>query len=298
MAVIGAGLVGVSLAYELACLGASVTVIDAGHPGRATDAGAGILSPVTSMETEERAVAVPAPGRRPLPGPAAADGSPTASDVAGTGYGRCGMLSVGLRPSRGRVVRPLRRAGAPPGARVRSPRSRRRRPARSSRRSARCTACCTRRVRPGSTAGAWLPPAPPGRGGARRSRRCPVLRTASGAGGVASGAGVHAASRPYRSRGIRTCSATRWPSPVAPGPRQPASGSAQGCPSVPLGGRSCISASARRRASWPIVQPLLTHYLVPWPGGRVACGGTFEAVAGFSVGVTAAGVSTSSCASA
>ncbi len=41
---------------------------------------------------------------------------------------------------------------------------------------------------------------------------------------------------------------------------------------------------------WPIVQPLLTHYLVPWPGGRVACGGTFEAAAGFSVSVTAAGL--------
>jgi D-amino-acid dehydrogenase len=41
---------------------------------------------------------------------------------------------------------------------------------------------------------------------------------------------------------------------------------------------------------WPIVQPLLTHYLVPWPGGRVACGGTFEAGAGFSVRVTAAGL--------
>ena len=41
---------------------------------------------------------------------------------------------------------------------------------------------------------------------------------------------------------------------------------------------------------WPIVQPLLTHYLVPWPGGRVACGGTFETGAGFSVSVTAAGL--------
>jgi D-amino-acid dehydrogenase len=40
---------------------------------------------------------------------------------------------------------------------------------------------------------------------------------------------------------------------------------------------------------WPIVQPLLTHYLVPWPGGRVACGGTFE-LAGFSLSVTAAGL--------
>ena len=42
--------------------------------------------------------------------------------------------------------------------------------------------------------------------------------------------------------------------------------------------------------SWPIAQPLLTHYIVPWPGGRVACGGTFEADAGFSVGVTASGL--------
>lgn len=41
---------------------------------------------------------------------------------------------------------------------------------------------------------------------------------------------------------------------------------------------------------WPIAQPLLTHYLVPWPGGRVACGGTFETGAGYSVRVTAAGL--------
>jgi D-amino-acid dehydrogenase len=41
---------------------------------------------------------------------------------------------------------------------------------------------------------------------------------------------------------------------------------------------------------WPIIQPLLTHYLVPWPGGRVACGGTFEVGAGFDATVTAAGL--------
>jgi D-amino-acid dehydrogenase len=42
--------------------------------------------------------------------------------------------------------------------------------------------------------------------------------------------------------------------------------------------------------SWPIAQPLLTHYLVPWPSGRVACGGTFEVGAGFDATVTAAGL--------
>src|SRR5580658_3638145 len=98
VAVIGAGLVGVSLAYELACLGASVTVIDASHPGRATDAGAGILSPVTSMETDEALwlFARQAGAHYPaLLQRMAADGV----DVAGTGYGRCGLLSLGLRPT-------------------------------------------------------------------------------------------------------------------------------------------------------------------------------------------------------
>ena len=96
VAVVGAGLVGVSLAYELACLGASVTVIDAGHPGRATDAGAGILSPVTSHEADDElwpflrqaGAHYPALLQR-----IEADGAAT----AGTGYGRCGILSIGLR---------------------------------------------------------------------------------------------------------------------------------------------------------------------------------------------------------
>jgi D-amino-acid dehydrogenase len=41
---------------------------------------------------------------------------------------------------------------------------------------------------------------------------------------------------------------------------------------------------------WPIVQPIFSHYLVPWPGGRVACGGTLEADAGFDTSPTAGGV--------
>jgi len=96
VAVVGAGLVGLSLADELACLGASVTVIDAGHPGRATDAGAGILSPVTAMEAEgtlwpflrQAGAHYPALLQRMV-----SDGVV----VAGTGYGRCGILSIGLR---------------------------------------------------------------------------------------------------------------------------------------------------------------------------------------------------------
>ncbi len=43
-------------------------------------------------------------------------------------------------------------------------------------------------------------------------------------------------------------------------------------------------------ASWPIVQPVMSHYLVPWPGGRIACGGTLEARAGFDTRPTAGGI--------
>ena len=97
VAVLGAGLVGLALAYELSCLGATVTVIDAGHPGRATDAGAGILSPVTSAETD--AALWPFLRQAGTHYPAllarlAADGA----DVSAAGYGACGILSVGLRP--------------------------------------------------------------------------------------------------------------------------------------------------------------------------------------------------------
>lgn len=45
--VVGGGLVGAACAFELAGEGARVALCDAHHPGRATDAGAGILSPET-----------------------------------------------------------------------------------------------------------------------------------------------------------------------------------------------------------------------------------------------------------
>jgi D-amino-acid dehydrogenase len=42
--------------------------------------------------------------------------------------------------------------------------------------------------------------------------------------------------------------------------------------------------------AWSIVQPVLGFYLVPWPDGRVACGGTMEAGAGYDCRPTADGV--------
>ena len=65
-----------------------------------------------------------------------------------------------------------------------------------------------------------------------------------------------------------------------------------GCPlpMFPTKGQIVHLGTTPDSGGWTIVQPLLTHYLVPWPGGRVACGGTFEPGAGFSASVTAAGL--------
>jgi glycine/D-amino acid oxidase-like deaminating enzyme len=98
VAVAGGGLVGLSLAYELVTRGAIVTVIDAGHRGRATDAGAGILAPATHPATEpfwgEMAHAAGEHYPRLLER-INAEGVET----QGAAYARCGLLSVGLRKS-------------------------------------------------------------------------------------------------------------------------------------------------------------------------------------------------------
>jgi len=46
----------------------------------------------------------------------------------------------------------------------------------------------------------------------------------------------------------------------------------------------------RDSGEWPIVSPVLSHYLVAWPGGRVACGGTYEPEALFDDRPTVAGL--------
>ena len=62
-------------------------------------------------------------------------------------------------------------------------------------------------------------------------------------------------------------------------------------PVVPLKGQIVhLSLPDTDSSHWPIVQPVLGFYLVPWPDGRVACGGTMEAEAGFDHRPTADGL--------
>ena len=246
VAVVGAGLVGLSLAYELACLGAGVTVVDAAHPGRATDAGAGILSPATSMESDPalwpflRQAGAHYPA---LLDRLAADGA----DTEPAAYGTCGILSVGLRAhedgwfapfaelalrrSPGEVSEiPARRRFALPAVRPGPPRA--------------CTAGAARVDGRGMAAALRA-----GRGAAGRRVR-PGRRARRDRGAV----GGRPSSR-STSRAGAPSAAGRWPSRAVRGRPPPASGSAATCRLGRRRDRSCTSASRRRRAAGPSSSP-------------------------------------------
>ncbi len=85
--VVGGGIVGASAAFHAARAGARVLVVDRDDPGRATAAGAGIVSPDTDLHHSEAYFEL---GRR------AARYYPTLLDALPrrAGYQRCGMLVV------------------------------------------------------------------------------------------------------------------------------------------------------------------------------------------------------------
>ena len=197
VAIVGGGLVGLALAYELATRDVTVTVIDASLPGRATAAGAGILSPDTSADEDPDAFVL---GRR----------------RAGTTTRRC---SSALAPRVSTWRAPATPSAAPVDracGQARSPGSNRSptgsgafgarglrdlgRPRRriSSHRSAPCTGSSTAPGRRGSTGAAWPRPCV-------RVRRARGVRVMAGmvCGLGASGARAPAPSNGSSSRGAR-----------------------------------------------------------------------------------------------
>ena len=93
--VVGGGLVGTALAYELTRRGTTVVVVDRHDPGRASDAGAGVLSPETSQDPSSGAFAVGTAAVRHYERLVDLLGADGAVD---TGYARTGSLLVALRP--------------------------------------------------------------------------------------------------------------------------------------------------------------------------------------------------------
>ncbi len=228
-------------------------------------------------------MALPAAGRRRTTPPCCCGWSSTASRRPGSGYGRCGLLSIGLRESEDAWFAPfadvvLRRS---PGA--------------------------VTEITP-EEASSLFPPLGPvhrvlhapdsarvdGRGMAAALREAAAARGVVFVRGAAhgvvagTGGGRHIDAVEVEGHQNVACSALA----IAGGAWTAAVGEWLGTrlPVGPTKGQIVHLGVGADTGAWPIVQPLLTHYLVPWPGGRVACGGTFEAGAGFSVGVTAAGL--------
>jgi len=89
--VTGGGLLGVATAYHLVRHGVTVLLVDRGHPGRATDAGAGILSPETNSRDPDAWVQLALRAVEYYPALVALL---KADDAGETGYARCGLLVV------------------------------------------------------------------------------------------------------------------------------------------------------------------------------------------------------------
>jgi glycine/D-amino acid oxidase-like deaminating enzyme len=148
--VAGGGLVGAALAYELAGDGARVALVDRHDPGRASDAGAGILSPETIGTPDPAwfslAMAAGEHYRRLVP-------ALVEAGAGDPGYDVCGAIRLAFREVEDRCTR-SRSASRTLGAATSYMTSRWRRRANASPRWATSGPPCSTLVRPGSTAGA------------------------------------------------------------------------------------------------------------------------------------------------
>jgi D-amino-acid dehydrogenase len=253
VAVIGGGLVGTTAAYEFGRAGARTVLFDAADAGKATDAGAGILSPETAKRADDAwTTLVRAAGNyydELLP---QLDGD--------TGWARCGILQLATRdtdvppwewvaehatggreissdearamcPVLGPVVRALHH---PAAARV-----------------------------DGRLMCAAVQRAAVSHGVEVRNERVDDVR-ALDAGAVVIAGGAWSA-RVAEQLGVQL--------PVGP----------------VRGQIMHLDVPDHDTAAWPIVQPVYGHYMVPWPDAHVAVGATVED-AGFATDVTAGGV--------
>jgi D-amino-acid dehydrogenase len=282
--VVGGGLLGVATAYHLVLQGAKVLLVDQGHPGRATDAGAGILSPETSARDLDAWARL---ARRAVDYYPALIALLRADDAGETGYARCGLLLVAASEDERREFAAVR-------ARILGRRDRTAVPSDDD----------LREVMP-EEARRMFPPLAAVYGSLY------VPHAARVDGRLLSGALRLAAER----RGLSVAHGTvgrlilnqnRVAGVVA-------DGTAVSAPRVAIAGGAWSQAFSDQLAvpisvepqrgqiihlrkpgvdttAWPIVTALRDHYLVPWPDGRVAAGATRETGSGFDPRLTAAGV--------
>jgi D-amino-acid dehydrogenase len=281
--VVGGGIVGSSVAYHLARAGVDTVLVDRRDAGRATDAGAGIVSPPTSSHT--------ASDRWFRLASAALEYYPDLADrLAAEQDGPVGFSQPGLL-----AVAPSGREAAfeTALARTRDRQAETGHPAPGS----------LDDLAPDEATDLFPPLAPPARAFRYRDAGrvdgqtfAAALRRAAERHGlatldatvesirVADGAvaGVVADGRPYDTQRVV----------VAGGAWSPTLGSDLGVavPVTPHRGQICHLGTGADTSDWPTVTVFGGEYLVPWPDGAVVAGATREPDAGLDPRVTAGGV--------
>jgi glycine/D-amino acid oxidase-like deaminating enzyme len=273
--VIGGGIVGAAIALHLVDAGERTLLVDGHLPGRATDAGAGILTPQTALSEDPVWVELCLASGAHYP---ALHERLLRSGAKETGYQRCGLVKLALRDTdlpafewvahisqgRGRV-----REISPDDARARFP----------------ALAPVQRALHNPDAARVD-----------GRSLRAAVLLAARSAGlehrepahgelmldgGRVTGVAVDGA--PVACDRVAIAGGA-WTPDIAAQLGVPT-------PVVPHRGQIVhLMLDGADTGSWPIAQPVFGYYMVPWPGGRVAVGATVEPEAEFDVRATAGGV--------
>jgi D-amino-acid dehydrogenase len=253
-AVVGGGLVGTATAFELARRGVHTLLLDASHPGRATDAGAGILSPETTKRDDPAWVAlVNAAGAHYDALLPALDGDP--------GWKRCGILQLATRDTDVPAWEWVAEHAS--GAREITP----------------------------DEARAFVPVLGPcvralhHPGAARVDGRmlcAAILHTAVERHGLEART-EHVVDVTDVDAEVVVIAGGAWTPQIA-------RSLDVSLPVAPLRGQIIhLGVADFETASWPIAQPVYGYYMVPWDDGRVAVGATVED-AGFTPEVTAGGV--------
>jgi D-amino-acid dehydrogenase len=276
LAVVGGGLVGTALAYEAGRAGARTVLVDRADRGRATDAGAGILSPETTGAPDAGWFALAVGAGEHYRGLV---GDLEAAGVGPTGYEPCAVLRISFREAEDQLwaehrARIMERSGT-----------------------------VLEELDP-ARAPELFPPLASARGAILNPNAARVdgrtlnaaLRAAAVGVGVtvvegavhgidASGDRVDAV---VTDAGALACDAVA----IAGGAWTPALAALLGVtlPVAPVRGQIVhLRLEGVETEGWPILQPLISHYAVPWAGGRVAVGATFEPDAGFDARPTAGG---------
>ncbi len=263
--VVGGGMVGTATAYELGRSGARVLLVDRADAGRATDAGAGILSPETAKRDDAAWVElVRAAGRHfdelvPALGP-------------GCGWERCGILQLATRETDLAAWEWVaeRASGA-----------------------TEITADEARAMVPvlGTVVRALHHPAAARVDG--RAMCASLLRAAQRHGVEVRGGSVETVQAGSPAAVVVEGTTVTAPAVVIAGgawTRRLGRQLGVELPVGPLRGQIAhLGVGEHETASWPIVQQVYGHYMVPWADRRVAVGATVED-AGFAHDVTAGGV--------